>query len=140
MKYLPALGFGVLLAILSFTSFDLAANYLLAYIQSVPNLDDNSVLYLGLALHDTVLLFALAGLVFYGYRRFFPRLPNDWFSAVFMQMPLGLAVLSLDGLAFSSLKGLALTLTTLVAATAMLIIFYVLEVRQSKKATKLATS
>lgn len=133
MKYLPAFGFGILLALLSLISFSLVASagYMLDMLSAVPKITPNSVEYLLLGVHDASLLILLAGLVLYAYHRFFPSLPFDWFTAVFIQMPLGLAVLALDGFSLNlwSFKGFALTLTTLAASFGVLIIFWLLQRR-----------
>lgn len=73
MKYLPALGFGALLAVLSFTSFALVASagYMLDLLKAIPNITDNNFAYLWLAAHDASLLILLSGLVLYCYHRFF---------------------------------------------------------------------
>ncbi|MCL1091399.1 hypothetical protein L2744_17670 [Shewanella profunda] len=136
MKYLPALGFGILLAVLSFVSFNLVASagYMLDILKAAPNITDNNLEYLWLAAHDASLLILLSGLVLYSYHRLFPRLPYDWFTAVFIQMPLGLAVLALDGVSLNllSFKGVALTLTTFAASFGVLIIFWLLQ-RSAKR-------
>ena len=137
MKYLPALGFGIVLALLSFSSFSLVASagYMLNMLHAVPNLSANSVEYLWLGAHDVSLLMLLSGLVLYAYRRFAPGLPFDWFAAVFMQMPLGVAVLGLDGFTFNllSFKGVALTLTTFAASFAVLLLFWLAQTRAKAK-------
>lgn len=139
MKYLPALGFGALLAVLSFTSFALVASagYMLDLLKAIPNITDNNFAYLWLAAHDASLLILFSGLVLYCYHRFFPRLPYDWFAAVFIQMPLGLAVLVLDGISLNllSFKGFALTLTTFTASFGVLIIFWLLQRSVKRKHT-----
>lgn len=125
MKYLPAFALGLLLAILSFSSFSLVAD--LGYMHSLlaSNQNHNSALYLALAAHDVGLLILFSGTVLYVYLKFFPRLPVDWFAAVVMQMPLGLAVLWLDGISLNifSFYGLARMLTTLAATFGLLLIF-----------------
>ncbi|MGI2098104.1 hypothetical protein [Shewanella glacialipiscicola] len=139
MKYLPAVGFGILLALLSFISFSFVASagYMLEILSGAPDINQNSVEYLLLAAHDAGLLILIAGLVLYAYHRIFPTLPFDWFAAVFIQMPLGLAVLVLDGINFNllSFKGFALTLTTFTASFGVLIIFWLLQ----RKAKRLQT-
>lgn len=136
MKYLPALSLGILLAILSFTSFSLVAQagYLSNMLNAAPNLSPNRIEFLWLAAHDTGLLILLSGIVLYSYRMLFPKLPFDWFSAALMQMPLGLAVLWLDGINFNllSFKGVALTLTTLSATFGVLVIFWLLQRRSHR--------
>ncbi|HAY92397.1 MULTISPECIES: hypothetical protein [unclassified Shewanella] len=142
MKYLPALGFGILLALLSFISFSLVASvgYMLDMLSAVPHISHNSVEYLLLAAHDASLLILLAGLVLYAYHRIFPKLPFDWFTAVLIQMPLGLAVLVLDGFTLNlfSFKGFALTLTTLAASFGVLSLFWLLQRRAKRFEARLS--
>ncbi|AVI65934.1 hypothetical protein CKQ84_08655 [Shewanella sp. WE21] len=142
MKYLPALGFGILLALLSFISFSLVASagYMLDMLSVVPHISHNSVEYLLLAAHDASLLILLAGLVLYAYHRIFPKLPFDWFTAVLIQMPLGLAVLVLDGFTLNlfSFKGFALTLTTLAASFGVLSLFWLLQRRAKRFEARLS--
>lgn len=142
MKYLPALGFGILLALLSFISFSLVASagYMLDMLSAVPHISHNSVEYLLLAAHDASLLILLAGLVLYAYHRIFPKLPFDWFTAVLIQMPLGLAVLVLDGFTVNlfSFKGFALTLTTLSASFGVLSLFWLLQRRAKRFEARLS--
>ncbi|ASF17675.1 hypothetical protein FJD32_000600 [Shewanella sp. LC6] len=133
MKYLPALGLGILLAVLSFTSFALVASagYMHALLGSVDNLSPTSPVYLGLAAHDAGLLLLLSGLMLFSYQRLFPRLPFDWYTAVAMQMPLGLLVLWADGVSFNltDFYGVARALTLFSAAFGVLIIFGLLQRR-----------
>ncbi|MGL6121505.1 MAG: hypothetical protein ACRC1W_00410 [Shewanella sp.] len=142
MKYLPALGFGILLALLSFISFSLVASagYMLDMLSAVPRISHNSVEYLLLAAHDASLLILLAGFVLYVYHRIFPKLPFDWFTAVLIQMPLGLAVLVLDGFTLNlfSFKGFALTLTTLAASFGVLSLFGLLQRRAKRFEARLS--
>lgn len=142
MKYLPALGFGILLALLSFISFSLVASagYMLDMLSAVPHISHNSVEYLLLAAHDASLLILLAGLVLYAYHRIFPKLPFDWLTAVLIQMPLGLAVLVLDGFTLNlfSFKGFALTLTTLAASSGVLSLFWLLQRRAKRFEARLS--
>ncbi len=125
MKYLPAFALGLLLAIVSFSSFSLVAE--LGYMRTLleSSWSHRNELYLGLAAHDVGLLLIFSGTVLYAYRVFFPRFPFDWFAAVGMQLPLGLAVLWLDGISLNifSFYGIAKMLTTLAATFGVLMIF-----------------
>ncbi|MGL4748192.1 MAG: hypothetical protein ACRCYF_10730 [Shewanella sp.] len=133
MKYLPAFGLGILLAVLSFLSFALVASagYMHALLGSVANLGNDSPVYLGLAAHDAGLLILLSGLILFAYQRLFPQLPFDWFTAVAMQMPLGLLVLWSDGVSFNltDFYGVARALTLFSAAFGVLMIFGLLQRR-----------
>lgn len=136
MKYLPAFGLGILLAVLSFVSFALiaSAGYMYALLGSVANLSHDSPAYLGLGAHDAGLLILLSGLMLFAYQRLFPRLPFDWFAAVAMQMPLGLLVLWSDGVSFnlSDFYGVARALTLFAATFGVLMIFWLLQ-RRSRR-------
>lgn len=133
MKYLPAFGLGILLAVLSFVSFALVATagYMYTLLGSVDNLSHTSPVYLGLGAHDAGLLLLLSGLILFSYQRLFPRLPFDWYAAVAMQMPLGLLVLWADGGSFNltDFYGVARALTLFSAAFGVLIIFGLLQRR-----------
>lgn len=136
MKYLPAFGLGILLAVLSFVSFALVATagYMYALLGSVDNLSHTSPVYLGLGAHDAGLLILLSGLMLFAYQRLFPRLPFDWFAAVAMQMPLGLLVLWSDGVSFNltDFYGVARALTLFAATFGVLMIFWLLQ-RRSRR-------
>lgn len=136
MKYLPAFGLGILLAVLSFVSFTLVATagYMYALLGSVDNLSHTSPVYLGLGVHDAGLLILLSGLMLFAYQRLFPRLPFDWFAAVAMQMPLGLLVLWSDGVSFNltNFYGVARALTLFAATFGVLMIFWLLQ-RRSRR-------
>lgn len=136
MKYLPAFGLGILLAVLSFVSFTLVATagYMYALLGSVDNLSHTSPVYLGLGVHDAGLLILLSGLMLFAYQRLFPRLPFDWFAAVAMQMPLGLLVLWSDGVSFNltDFYGVARALTLFAATFGVLMIFWLLQ-RRSRR-------
>jgi hypothetical protein len=136
MKYLPAFGLGILLAVLSFVSFALVATagYMYALLGSVDNLSHTSPVYLGLGVHDAGLLILLSGLMLFAYQWLFPRLPFDWFAAVAMQMPLGLLVLWSDGVSFNltDFYGVARALTLFAATFGVLMIFWLLQ-RRSRR-------
>lgn len=136
MKYLPALGLGILLAVLSFVSFALVATagYMYALLGSVDNLSHTSPVYLGLGVHDAGLLILLSGLILSTYHRLFPRLPFDWFAAIALQMPLGLVVLWSDGVSFNltNFYGVARALTLFAATFGVLMIFWLLQ-RRSRR-------
>ncbi|WP_233095553.1 hypothetical protein [Shewanella putrefaciens] len=136
MKYLPAFGLGILLAVLSFVSFTLVATvgYMYALLGSVDNLSHTSPVYLGLGVHDAGLLILLSGLMLFAYQRLFPRSPFDWFAAVAMQMPLGLLVLWSDGVSFNltNFYGVARALTLFAATFGVLMIFWLLQ-RRSRR-------
>jgi hypothetical protein len=136
MKYLPAFGLGILLAVLSFVSFALVATagYMYALLGSVDNLSHTSPVYLGLGVHDAGLLILLSGLMLFAYQRLFPRLPFDWFAAVAMQIPLGLVVLWSDGVSFNltDFYGVARALTLFAATFGVLMIFWLLQ-RRSRR-------
>ncbi|MGR6500431.1 hypothetical protein [Shewanella sp. Koi 1] len=138
MKYLPAFGLGILLAVLSFVSFALVATagYMYALLGSVDNLSHTSPVYLGLGAHDAGLLLLLSGLMLFSYQRLFPRLPFDWYAAVAMQLPLGSLVLWADGVSFSltDFYGLARALTLFSATFGVLIIFGLLQRRSRRLA------
>ncbi|MEJ6521579.1 hypothetical protein PQI64_17620 [Shewanella bicestrii] len=138
MKYLPAFGLGILLAVLSFVSFSLVATagYMYALLGSVDNLSHTSPVYLGLGAHDAGLLLLLSGLMLFSYQRLFPRLPFDWYAAVAMQLPLGSLVLWADGVSFSLMDfyGVARALTLFSATFGVLIIFGLLQRRSRRLA------
>ena len=131
MKYLPAFGLGILLAVLSFVSFALVASagYMVALLGSVANLSHDSPAYLGLGAHDAGLLILLSGLMLFSYQRLFPRLPFDWFAAVALQTPLGLVVLWSDGISFNltDFYGVARAFTLFAATFGVLVIFGLLQ-------------
>jgi len=133
MKYLPAFGLGILLAVLSFVSFALVATagYMYTLLGSVDNLSHTSPVYLGLGAHDAGLLLLLSGLMLFSYQRLFPRLPFDWYAAVAMQLPLGSLVLWADGFSFNitDFYGVARALTLFSATFGVLIIFGLLQRR-----------
>ncbi|MCH1930424.1 hypothetical protein L9G16_09550 [Shewanella sp. A25] len=133
MKYLPALGLGILLALSSFSCFALVAQagYMAELLQNISQMNHDNSLYLFLGVHDAVLLLLLSAVALSCYRLVFGRHPFDLMAAALMQMPLGMVVLWTDGVSLNvfSYYGLARTLTTLAATFGVLVIYGLMQRR-----------
>ena len=90
MKYLPSLLFGIFLTILLLYAFHLSAIYspILDFITSTPSINEHSLVWPFLMLHDSFLVLILSALVMFLYRYFLPKLPFNWLAIALMQMPL----------------------------------------------------
>ncbi|QLE83720.1 MULTISPECIES: hypothetical protein [Shewanella] len=135
LRYIPALVCGLLLAQLSLIIFGVTAEYMLAYLSNISDFHANSLENIILILHDLTAALLLAALVLLLYSKLFKRYPNNWFSAVLMQLPL--AYISLwvipPSFDFSTLFTAAQSISAISSSLAMLVVYGVANLGQRSK-------
>lgn len=128
MKYLPSLLFGIFLTILLLYAFHLSAIYspILDFITSTPSINEHSLMWLFLMLHDSLLVLILSALVLFLYRYFLPKLPFNWLAIGLMQIPLTFFIFrsSVLPLNFDTVYNTATNIASLVAYISVLMVFF----------------
>ncbi|WP_394204214.1 hypothetical protein [Shewanella waksmanii] len=127
LGYLPALVCGLLLAQLSLIILGITAGYMLAYLETVAGFHANSLENIVLIVHDVMVALLLASAVLLLYSKLFKRYPNNWLSAVLMQLPLAYISLRVipPSFDFSTLFTAAQSIAAISSACAMLVVFAV---------------
>lgn len=127
MKYLPSLLFGIFLTILLLYALHLSDIYspILDFITSTPSINEHSLMWLLLMLHDSLLVLILSALVLFLYRYFLPKLPFNWLAIGLMQIPLTFFIFrsSVLPLNFDTVYNTATNIASLVAYTSVLMVF-----------------
>lgn len=131
MKYIPALAFGLILAILTFYIFQLSASlsFTLQFLIATENLTENSPQWLLLLVQDNLIALLPALLVVSAYRRLLPRFPFNWLTAIFMQLPMIYLTYRVDSFSmkFASLIEVVLSLVSIINCSSVLIIYALMQ-------------
>ncbi|ABZ76186.1 conserved hypothetical protein [Shewanella halifaxensis HAW-EB4] len=131
MKYIPAFGFGLVIALLITYGFHFSASFspILSFITASQGLTRNSPEWLMLLLHDGFISLLLALFVISLYRRFLPRLPFNWLAGILMQLPMLYLMYRFGGFSmnFSTLYEVVISTVSIINGTSVIIIFTLLQ-------------
>lgn len=136
MKYLPSFILGMLLWVALIYAFSLAGSYspLLDFLSSTANITEYSPTYLLLALHDTLIKLLVCFIFLYGYKNLFTKLPFNFHSALAVQLPTALMIISITIQAseyssfpnFSSYYGIVDVIAFIVSCTFVLFVYWLM--------------
>ena len=135
MKYLPSFIVGILLWVALINSFSLAGSYspLLEFLMSA-DINEHSPKFLLLALHDTLIKLLVCFIFLYGYKKLFTKLPFNFHSALAVQLPTALMIISMTIQAseyssfpnFSSYYGIVDVIAFIVSCTFVLFVYWLM--------------
>jgi hypothetical protein len=129
MKYVPSLISGIILTILLLYTFHFSAAYspIMGFITSTADLNEHSLVWFSLMLHDSLLALILSSLVLFLYRYYLPKLPFNWLAIGLMQIPLTVLMLrsSVVSLRFDTVYGIATSVASLISYISVVVVFVV---------------
>ncbi len=128
MKYVPSFIFGIILTVLLLYAFHFSAVYspILDFITSTPDLNGDSLVWLSLMVHESVLVLILSALVLFLYRNFLTKLPFNWLAIGLMQIPQSFVMFrsGVVSLNFDTVYSTATAVAYLITFTSVLLVFF----------------
>lgn len=135
MRYLPSFIVGILLWVALIYAFSLAGSYspLLEFLSSA-NINEHSPKFLLLALHDTLIKLLVCFIFLYGYKKIFTKLPFNFHSALAVQLPTALGIISMTIQTseyssfpnFSSYYGIVDVIALIVSCTSVIFVYWLM--------------